>query len=187
MAKAGPKKKELSVEITEKIVSRYLAYETAKEIGKDFGCSREFIAKVLRENGIEIRTFGGYVGSNSSKWIGCGQISGRFFGGIKDNAKKRNLIFDISLEYLWDLFLKQNRKCVYSGLLLTLPITSNKEDFKLATASVDRIDSSIGYIVGNVQWVHKNINEMKWNMTEGEFLYYCELIYNHRIGDKYNG
>lgn len=26
----------------------------------------------------------------------------------------------------------------------------------------DRIDPNKGYIIGNVQWVHKHINMMKW-------------------------
>jgi hypothetical protein len=45
-----------------------------------------------------------------------------------------------------------------------------------ATASLDRIDSSKGYIEGNLQWLHKRINIMKGNMSEKEFLDFCESV-----------
>ena len=54
-----------------------------------------------------------------------------------------------------------------SGLELRFQTTRKDYD---ATASLDRIDSSKGYIKGNVQWVHKNINYMKQEMTNEEFL-----------------
>jgi hypothetical protein len=48
------------------------------------------------------------------------------------------------------------------------------------TASVDRIDSSKGYIKGNVQWVHKTINKMKWGYSQGEFIEFCEAVVKHK-------
>ena len=44
------------------------------------------------------------------------------------------------------------------------------------TASIDRIDSSIGYVIGNVQWVHKQVNFMKGTMEQKEFIKFCKLI-----------
>ena len=44
------------------------------------------------------------------------------------------------------------------------------------TASLDRIDNSKGYIVGNVQWVHKQVNFMKGTMEQKEFIKFCKLI-----------
>src|SRR4051812_21511279 len=40
-----------------------------------------------------------------------GEISGVYFSYIKYNAIKRGIEFDISKQYIWDLFLKCNRKC----------------------------------------------------------------------------
>ena len=34
-----------------------------------------------------------------------------FFKKIQSNAIKRGLSFDLDIDYLWDLFLKQNKKC----------------------------------------------------------------------------
>lgn len=44
------------------------------------------------------------------------------------------------------------------------------------TASLDRIDSSGDYAEGNVQFVHKTINKMKWDLTDMEFRNFCVLV-----------
>lgn len=74
------------------------------------------------------------------------------------------------------LFLKQQGKCSLSGLEIVFPKTL--KDFRLGnyTASLDRIDSSIGYEINNIQWVHRKINLMKNIFSMKEFLELCELI-----------
>jgi hypothetical protein len=52
------------------------------------------------------------------------------------------------------------------------------------TASLDRIDSSKGYIEGNLQWVHKNINMLKGNMLDNTFIEWCHKISKHQL-EKY--
>ena len=44
------------------------------------------------------------------------------------------------------------------------------------TASLDRIDSSKGYVIGNVQWVHKDINIMKNKFDNQYFIDMCKKI-----------
>jgi len=46
------------------------------------------------------------------------------------------------------------------------------------TASLDRIDSSKGYIEGNVQWVHKMVNMSKQQYTQEEFINMCIAVAN---------
>ena len=46
------------------------------------------------------------------------------------------------------------------------------------TASLDRIDSSKGYIKGNIQWVLKDINLMKGSTDEDYFKFLCGLVKN---------
>ena len=52
------------------------------------------------------------------------------------------------------------------------------------TASVDRIDSTKGYLKGNVQWVHKSINQMKSNRTDEEFIALCKAVALYNEGKK---
>ena len=47
---------------------------------------------------------------------------------------------------------------------------------KTATASLDRIDSTKGYIDGNIQWVHKRINTMKMDMSQKDFIDFCKQV-----------
>jgi hypothetical protein len=117
-------------------------------------------------------------GPNSKLWLGCGEISGAYFYNIKNNAIKRRLDFDLTIEYIWSLFLKQNKKCALSGV--DIGFSKKNIDKHKTTASLDRIDSSKGYIIENTQWVHKEINRMKMDLNENEFIYWCNLIAKHR-------
>jgi hypothetical protein len=55
------------------------------------------------------------------------------------------------------------------------------EKFTAQTASVDRIDSSKGYFLDNIRWVHKTINYMKMDLEDIEFLNLCRniTVYNN--------
>ena len=50
--------------------------------------------------------------------------------------------------------------------------------------SIDRIDSSQGYTKGNVQWVTNQVNFMKKDLIQQDFINWCKLIYNHHINKK---
>ena len=52
--------------------------------------------------------------------------------------------------------------------------------YQAGTASLDRIDSKKGYIEGNVQWVHKNVNKMKMDLDEKEFFSIVKQVYEHK-------
>jgi hypothetical protein len=115
--------------------------------------------------------------TDNVNWKGYGDISLDFFTTVKRNAKKRSIEFDISIEYLWDLYLKQKGKCALSGLsLLFGRVVKDRES---RTVSVDRIDSTRGYVEGNVQWVHKKINIMKNVYSQEEFIILCRQIVNY--------
>jgi len=117
---------------------------------------------------------------NHKGWKGYGDISGNYIGQIKYNAKSRNIKFDLDVEYLWKLFVKQNKKCALSGLIL---VFGDKRKRKIdQTASLDRIDSNKGYIKGNVQWVHKVVNLMKGCQNSKSFIKFCTDIARYNNG-----
>ncbi len=105
------------------------------------------------------------------------EMPGHFWSKMILAAKERKLEFTITKEYIWELFLKQDRKCKFTGLCIYFP--KRTTSFTNYTASLDRIDSSKGYIEGNVQWVHKKVNIMKQAMTDIEFINWCSLICNY--------
>jgi hypothetical protein len=110
-------------------------------------------------------------GPNSHNWLGYGELSADYWGAINRGAENRGKQVKTSIEYAWDLFLKQDRKCALSGEELCFG--------KDKTASLDRIDSDIDYIEGNVQWIHKDINKMKNNLSEEVFIEWCKKIADH--------
>ena len=109
---------------------------------------------------------------NSWLYKGVGKLAQSKFSHIKYGAIKRNLEFLISIEYAWELFLKQKGKCFYTNLDIELKTRNSGQ----MTASLDRIDSSLGYVEGNVVWVHKHINIMKNEYNHEYFLSLCKLV-----------
>ena len=77
---------------------------------------------------------------------------------------------NIDFEYLYELWVKQEGRCAYSGLPLSL------EANQLETLSLDRINSKIGYQKGNVQLVCSMVNRMKQEFCESDFIRMCHLI-----------
>jgi hypothetical protein len=115
--------------------------------------------------------------STCASFKGVGDLAGAYITGLRDGAtRKRQLEFTISTEYIWDLLNHQNFKCALTGVPITVSKNWRKEKF---TASLDRIDSSKGYIEGNVQWLHKTVNRLKSNFPEDQLLYWVERIYEH--------
>lgn len=96
-------------------------------------------------------------------------ISGTYWGALKAGAKLRSLTFSITKKDVWELFIKQDKKCALSGIPLKL-------SYKEKTASLDRINSNKGYIINNLQWTLIEINYMKYKLTQERFLELCKKI-----------
>lgn len=107
-----------------------------------------------------------------------GDISSDMWYSLTNNklskrSKRRNLEFTITKEYVYNLFINQNKKCALSGVDITLPKTWRDRAY---TASLDRIDSKLGYVEGNVQWLHKHVNIMKNTFPQDMFIFLCNKI-----------
>ncbi len=111
----------------------------------------------------------------SVKRKGFGDINGSYFAHIKCAAQKRKILLSVSIEEIWNLFIKQGGKCSISGLPLSFAKNYDL-DRSLQTASLDRIDSSKDYTIDNVQWLHKVINMMKQALSDEDFILWCHLI-----------
>jgi hypothetical protein len=88
-------------------------------------------------------------------------------------ARQRNKEVKITLDYLEALWIEQNGKCALSGRQMSYKI-GNRD-----VASIDRIDSSKGYIDGNVQLVGKYVNIAKSDMSMEDFYNMCKEVYFH--------
>jgi hypothetical protein len=117
-----------------------------------------------------------YVGENV-KYLKPYQNNRRDeFTGLREHfrrVKKRKHYYDITLEDLLDLWNQQEGICPYSGVKLVHP---NEGGNNLNTASLDRIDSKVGYIKGNLQFISIICNQAKNNLTHEEMLTFLKTI-----------
>ncbi len=118
-------------------------------------------------------------GPENKGWLGFGQISGDYWCSIKNGALTRKLEFNINKEYAWKIFEEQNRKCNLTGMEINITFDRIGQ-----TASLDRIDNKKGYIENNIQWLHKDINRMKWAHSQEYFIELCKKVVE---GNKNNG
>lgn len=121
---------------------------------------------------------------NQQKNNSIGDICRSHFANIKTSASQRNIPIELDMQYLWELFLEQKERCVFTGLKLDFgnkDLNWQKRRYD-TTASLDRKDSNKGYVKGNVQWVHKVINKAKNSMTDEEFLWLCNKVSDFKKG-----
>jgi len=115
----------------------------------------------------------------SKRCRGCGYSSDRrftgrtFVGVLRNSARVRGINFDLAWGYLERLLESQQGRCAISGVEIVFPKSSYSVKTSERTASVDRINSSCGYIEGNVHWVHKDVNLMKWNLSVARMVSVC--------------
>lgn len=125
----------------------------------------------------------GNKGESNAKWKGYKEVPGSFINRITSRSKKSNREVKINAEDIYDLWIKQDKKCSLSGLPIdftnTNPGNINRKESKydlICTASPDRIDSNKGYTKDNVQLVHKDVNMIKKEYDQDYFLKLCQLI-----------
>lgn len=115
------------------------------------------------------------IGTQNPLYKGFGLISKSIFSRCKVNASDRNIEFYLTIEDLDNQYKKQNGKCAISNIDIGFNNYKQKNK-RLSTASLDRIDSSKPYTIDNIQWIHKQIQQMKWNTPQNEFIEWCKII-----------
>lgn len=113
-------------------------------------------------------------GEASPHWAGRGQLSKRYWTIISRGARVRGFSVGVTIEEVWDLFVKQGGCCALSGLPIQFAESAAQRNNM--TASLDRIDSTRGYVAGNIQWVHKDINKMKNSYSQDRFVEVCLAV-----------
>lgn len=153
------------------------------EVNCDF-CNKSYLkdeSEVKRNQKLGRKSFCSYecMGKNNTKYLenvrpGASHLnpSNRRdeFTGFREHllrAKRRDKYCDLDLQYLKELWESQSGICVYSNVELIPPLVRQKNN-PIYTASLDRKDSSKGYIKGNVQFISIAMNHMKGEMSEEE-------------------
>lgn len=106
-------------------------------------------------------------GEKNPSWKGYDKIPKSKITRIIYGAKKRNIEFNVDISYLSELYNNQKGLCYY---------TKKPIKFSDNSASLERIDSSLGYVTDNVVWVNKHLNIMKREIPFDDFLEICRLV-----------
>ena len=120
-------------------------------------------------------------GAGTEQSRGCDGLRGvkrRYWRMLLAGAKDRAIEIKVSPEQAFALLEQQNWRCALSDQSISL--VEGYSNFKQNTASLDRIDSSKSYELGNLQWVHKDVNHMKLALSQGEFIRVCTLITDYQ-------
>jgi hypothetical protein len=108
-------------------------------------------------------------------FTGYEDVSGVWLSKLRKSALRRGISFNITAADVWRTFIKQNKVCELSGVPVFF--IRNGDKSSMQTASIDRIDSSLGYSTKNIQIVHKRVNRIKSILGNEEFLAWCKQIY----------
>lgn len=111
--------------------------------------------------------------SGSVHWKGGRHVPSYFWSKARltSSRRSRDIPWDITIEDLDIQWERQQGRCAYTGWPLEFGTNSTEQ-----TASLDRRDSSGGYTPDNIQFVHKDVNVMKTDLTEDRFLAICRTI-----------
>lgn len=99
---------------------------------------------------------------------------------LNKNKCKKRWEYNLDVDFLKELWKSQNGKCPYTGIKMILP--ESKRGFirccSLEKASLDRIDTTKGYLKGNVEFVCQGINFAKNDYSKEEVLQFVSKIRN---------
>lgn len=140
-----------------------IMYNLQCDCGNFYECRNDFFKDGKLPNCLNCSKY------NSHKYTYRKTNPNSYYSKLKSNSKKRNIEFLISFNELFEQLKSQNYRCSLSGLTISLDDGS---------ASVDRINCKIGYITGNIQWVHRTINYMKDELYQEDFINLCYKIAN---------
>lgn len=169
--------------------------KTDRVICEHCGCEFEkTVSEIKRsnENGRKHFCSRTCVGKHSGKWYNpkgnyynvskhCGNVRDKYtkFRYHFRNIKKRDRDVDINMDDMLEIWESQNGICPFTGIKLILNSYNKIVDSVLFAASLDRINSSKGYVKGNIRWVSRGINLMKSNKSDEEVWEMCRMIYEN--------
>jgi hypothetical protein len=95
------------------------------------------------------------------------------------NRAEKSHDIEIDLDYLYDIYVEQDGYCALTGK--ELKFTRGGEEWlgkwcNPNSCTIDRIDSSKGYVEGNIQLVTWKANCIKQHMGNNDFIEFCKDV-----------
>jgi hypothetical protein len=101
--------------------------------------------------------------SGMKRRTGVGLITGDYWSQIKNNARRKNLPFEIRIEEAWDKYNEQESRCALTDRKICLtgyPYCKEK-----TTAVLSLLEPSKGFIKDNIVWLHKDVEHIKRDLS----------------------
>lgn len=95
-----------------------------------------------------------------------------------NRCRNRPHTIDFGLEYLKEIWELQDGICPLSGIKMVLRTHTNCSKSLMApySASIDRIDNSIGYVKGNIRFVCHMANIARNRYSDEEVIEFCKSV-----------
>lgn len=103
----------------------------------------------------------------------------KIFADLNIYCKKNNVINNLTINTIKEIYNKQYGLCKLTGLPLTHISYSNQDNNEITeffNISIDRINPLGVYDFDNVQLIGSMIKRMKGNMTNEKFIEFCKII-----------
>jgi len=101
------------------------------------------------------------------------------WNNIVGGAKDRGLELSITKEDLQTIWANQKGLCAVTGIpmeKIRATKTTRNRYKNLFKASLDRIDSELGYTKENVRMVCAHVNVMKMDLTDEQLIFWCSAV-----------
>lgn len=99
----------------------------------------------------------------------------RLISRQKYQAARDGKTYNIPLDLAWAIIVKQEWACALSGQKFTPGGTRVNTQ-----PSLDRINSSLGYEPGNIQYVTYRVNLTKRELSDNDFITLCKQVAAYR-------
>lgn len=144
-------------------------------------CGSIFIADLYRLADNRLKSCGCLLKTRlKNRKTGTNDISGSYWAEIYGgrNRRSKTIPFTITIEQAQQLLEDQQYKCGLTGKSITAkrewdPFTRK---YTRGTASLDRIDSNLGYEPNNIMWLHRDVNKMKMDLPLNQFVLRCKEV-----------
>lgn len=99
------------------------------------------------------------------------------FLGARERAQRYNIPFNITKQYLKELWDKQEGLCAISAIPMTYIHGKGRT---ITNVSIDQINPKEGYTIGNIQLVCMAVNQMKSDLSMKELHMFCKAILENK-------
>ena len=113
-----------------------------------------------------------YRNTETGFWVGL-------WNNLNGSAKTRNLPVEVEKSDILKLWKSQNGLCALTGIPMQLVKAKRETRARCLNhyrASVDRIDSNLGYTKDNIRLVCAYVNIMRSDMTDEQLKFWCSAI-----------